>query len=257
VHVRPDRTLAAHLNQRHRERYRAMAGPAAAATRRVATLCDVFDVLTRGEHVVIRSGLRGARPRRLALVAIAALIPVLAGCEAGNNAPTLQFHYPTETAGVQVGDLGVRNVFVLGAALGSAIPQGKSASLFLALVNTGPSDRLVSVTAPGTAASVSLPAGGVAVNDGSRVLLSGPKPVLVLDDLTKKLMSGGTIKLILNFAKAGPVTMTVPVFARTSPYATFAPPQPTPSATATTTAKHHKKHSTASPSISPTPSSSG
>ena len=211
---------------------------------------------------MIRSGFRRALPRRLVLVAVAALFPVLAGCEAGNNAPTVQFHYPTETAGLAVGDLAIRNAFVLGAPLGGQIQQGRSASLFLALASTGTADRLISVTAPGTAASVSLPAGGVAVSYGPPVLLTGPKPVLVLNDLSKTLVSGSTVRLILTFAKAGPVTLVVPVMPRATTYATYSPPQPTPAASATTAAKHHKLHGSASPSasvsptISPTPTPS-
>ena len=107
---------------------------------------------------MIGSGWGSALPRRLVLVAVAALIPVLAGCEAGNNAPTLDFHYPTDAAGTSVGDLAIRNVFVLGAPLGRNLARGQSASMFLALVNNGAPDKLISITAPGTAASVTLPA---------------------------------------------------------------------------------------------------
>ena len=211
---------------------------------------------------MIRSGFRSALPRRLVLVAVAALIPVLAGCEAGNNAPTLQFHYPTETAGITVGDLAVRNVFILGAPLGSTLAKGRSASLFLALTNTGAPDRLLSVTAPGTAASVTFPSGGVAVTDGPPIFLSGPKPVLVLNGLTKPLVSGSTVRLVLDFAKAGPVDLVVPVIAKAAHYATYAPPQPTPTVAATIPAKHHKLHGSPSPSasaslsVSPSPSPS-
>jgi copper(I)-binding protein len=205
---------------------------------------------------VIRSGFRSALPRRLVLVAVAALIPVLAGCEAGDNAPTVQFHYPTETAGIAVGDLAVRNVFVLGAPLGSNLAKGQSAGLFLALANTGSPDRLLSITAPGSAASVTLPAGGIVVNDGPPVLLSGPKPSVVLNDLTKPLTGGSTVRIILDFAKAGQVTLVVPVFAKAAHYATYAPPQPSPTASATSLAKHKSPSPATSPSLSPTPSPS-
>ena len=125
----------------------------------MATLCDVSGTSSRrGEHAVIGSGWGSTLPRRLALVAAAALIPVLAGCEAGNNAPTLAFHYPTDAAGTSVGKLAIRNVFILGAPLGRDIARGQSASLFLSLVNNGAPDALTSITAPGTALSVTLPA---------------------------------------------------------------------------------------------------
>jgi len=207
---------------------------------------------------VIGCGWRSALPGRLVLVAAAALIPVLAGCEAGNNAPTLQFHPPTETAAATIGDLAIRNVFVLGAPLGRNISKGQSASLFLALASDGAPDRLLSITAPGTAASVTLP-GSIAVVPGRPVLLSGPRPQVILTDLTRALPNGTTVRLVLTFQKAGPVVMIVPVIARATHYVTYAPPQPivslspSPSATA---AKHRKSHPSASPSATPSPTPS-
>jgi copper(I)-binding protein len=207
---------------------------------------------------VIGSGWGSTWPRRLALVAVAALIPVLAGCEAGNNAPTLDFHYPTDAAGTAVGNLAIRNVFVLGAPLGRDIARGQSASLFLALVNNGTPDRLISITAPGTATSVTMPA-SVPVVIGHPVLFTGPRPQVVLAHLTRPLASGTTIKLVLTFQKAGPIPLFVPVFARAAHYVTYAPPQPTPSATtAVAAAKRRRAHAGASvsPSASPSPSPS-
>jgi hypothetical protein len=192
---------------------------------------------------VIRSGWRSAvpRPRRLVLGAAAVLIPLLAGCEAGNAAPTLQFHPPTDAALTTVGELSIRNVFVLGAPLGSSLHKGQSASLFLAMVNNGAPDRLQAITAPGSAASVSLPSGGVPVINLHPVFLTGPKPQVVLVNLTRNFMSGSTIRLQLTFQKAGLVTLVAPVVPRAQHYATYAPPEP---ATATST-----------PAVTPTPTS--
>ena len=75
---------------------------------------------------MIRSSLRPAG-RRLLVLAIAALIPALAGCEAGNNAPTQEWHQPTDGTGVVLNDISIRNVFVLGAPIGSTIGVGSSA----------------------------------------------------------------------------------------------------------------------------------
>ena len=185
---------------------------------------------------MIRSRWAGALPRRLMLVSAAALIPVLAGCEAGNNAPTLAFHYPTDAAGTAVGDLSIRNVFVLGAPLGRDLARGQSASVFLALVNIGAPDKLVSITAPGTAASVTIPAGGVPVVTGHPVYYPGPTPQVILRDLTRPLGSGSSIRLVLMFQNAGPVTLLVPVVPRAAQYATLAPPPVEPSATPTAAA---------------------
>jgi copper(I)-binding protein len=210
---------------------------------------------------VIGSGWRSALSRRLVLAAAVAVIPVLAGCEATNNAPTLAFHPPTDTAATDVGALSIRNVFVLGAPLGHNLARGQSASLFLAMVNSGSPDTLVSITAPGTAASVTLPA-SVHVVFGHPVNLSGPQPQLVLTDLTRPLASGTTIKLVLTFQKAGTVTMLVPVMARATHYVTYAPPQPvvsvSPTPSPSSTGKHRRAHpaSSLSPGVSPSPSPS-
>jgi len=207
---------------------------------------------------VIGSGWGSTLPRRLAVMAAAALIPVLAGCEAGNDAPTLAFHYPTDAAGTSVGNLAIRNVFILGAPLGRDIARGQSASMFLSLVNNGAPDALTSITAPGTALSVTLPP-SVPVVIGHPVFFTGPRPQVVIVHLTRPLVSGTTIKMVLTFAKAGPIPLFVPVFARAAHYVTYAPPQPTPSAAlATAAAKRRRGHAgaSASPSASTSPSTS-
>jgi copper(I)-binding protein len=209
---------------------------------------------------VIGSGWGSTLPRRLALVAAAALIPVLAGCEAGNNAPTLAFHFPTDAAGTAVGNLTIANVFILGAPLGRDIARGQSASLFLALVNNGAPDRLTSITAPGTATSVTMPS-SVPLVIGHPVFFTGPRPQVVLAHLTRPLASGTTIKMVLTFQKAGPVTLFVPVFARATHYVTYAPPQPSPSAATAVAATKRRRgahaSASASPSATTSPSPSG
>jgi len=196
---------------------------------------------------VIWSSHRAVRPRRLAVLAIAALVPVLAGCEAGSNAPTQQWHQPTDGAAAVHHNIAIRNVFVLGAPLGAKLAAGRSAGLFLALVNEGSVDRLLSITAPGTAQSVTLPGGTVRLGSQQSVLLTGPAPQVVLQGLTRPLTGGTTVKLVLDFQNAGSVTMVVPVMPRAQYYSTFSPaPTPTPSP-----AKHP-----ASPGASPTPSAS-
>lgn len=213
---------------------------------------------------MIRSGWRSALPRRLVLVAVALLIPVLAGCEADNNAPSLQFHYPTDTAGYPpdsagssaTGSLSIRNVFVLGAPVGRNLVKGQSASLFLAVINGGAPDKLIRITAPGSATSVSLPTGGVPVVYGRPVLLTGPKPQLVLVGLTRTIRSGSSLRLNLTFQKAGTISLVVPVMPRAVQYETYAPPQPSltgsvsPSGTPTPTGtpKSHGAHPSPTPS---------
>jgi hypothetical protein len=192
---------------------------------------------------VNRTGWAAALPR-LVPAAAAALVLLLAGCEAGDNAPTLDFHYPTDTAGTVIGGLSIRNVFVLGATLGSSVAKGQNASLFLNLVNEGAADRLVSISAPGAAASVSLPAGGIPLPSGSdNLALSGPHAVAYLKDLSRTLQNGSDITIVLSFLKQGLVTLSVPVMPRAIHFSTYAP-APTAS-----------PHATKTGSPSPTPTS--
>ncbi len=202
---------------------------------------------------MIRSSRRPAG-RRLLVLAIAALIPALAGCEAGNNAPTQEWHQPTDGTGTVHNDIAIRNVFVLGAAIGSTIKAGGSAGVFLALINNGPTDKLVKISAPGTAKSVTLPGGSVSLASQKAVLLTGPAPKVVLEGLIRPLTGGSSVRLVLTFQNASSVSMAVPVMPRAQYYSTFSPPSPTPSPTPSTKGKH--KSATATPSASPSPSAS-
>jgi hypothetical protein len=196
-------------------------------------------------------------PRRLLIVAAAALIPALAGCEAGNNAPDLDWHYPTEGVGTVVQGISIRNVFVLGAPNSNPLPAGQSAGLFLALVNNGPAaDRLLSVQAPGLATSVTFPAGGVALPVNGVKLFTGPVPQVVLTDLTRTITGGTVVTIVLNFQKAGRVSLRVPVISNSTSYATFSPaPTPTPSTSPAKTTSP-KPSGSSSASSTPTPSTS-
>ncbi|MDX6333068.1 MAG: periplasmic copper chaperone [Streptosporangiaceae bacterium] len=206
---------------------------------------------------------RSSRPgpravRRACAVAAVALIPVLAGCEAGSNAPVLQWHPPTSGASATIkeggGEIAIRNVFVLGAPPSATVPAGSSAGLFVGLVNTGPRDRLVRISAPGTATSVTLPQGGVLLERDHSALLTGPAPEVVLTGLTRSLAGGTYIRVLLTFQKAGTVTLAVPVMARADSFATFSP-APTASPTPSPAGKHKHRgtgSATATPSAGAT-----
>jgi copper(I)-binding protein len=200
---------------------------------------------------VIRSS-RMPAGRRLLVLAIAALIPALAGCEAGNNAPTQEWHQPTDGTGTVHNDIAIRNVFVLGAAIGSTIKVGGSAGVFLALINNGSADRLVKISAPGTAKSVTLPGGSVSLASQKAVLLTGPAPKVILEGLIRPLTGGSSVRLVLTFQNASSVSMAVPVMPRAQYYSTFSPPSPSPSATP----KGKKSSASPSPSASASPSPS-
>jgi copper(I)-binding protein len=164
--------------------------------------------------------------RRLLVGAIAILVPALAGCEAGTNAPTLQYHPASEGFSTVSDSIRIDNVFVLGPAPNQTLPAGGQAGVFLSL-SAQEADQLVSASAPGTASSVQLLTGPVSLSPGALVDLSGPAPDVVLSGLTNPLSGGETVQLVLIFSTAGKVTLTVPVEPAADAFATYSPP-PTP-----------------------------
>ena len=170
--------------------------------------------------------------RRLLFGAIAVLVPALAGCEAGFNAPTLDFHPANFGADTTQNGIIIDNAFVLGPTPGSVLPPGGQAGVFLS-IQAQNGDRLVSVSAPGAASAVRIDGGSVNLPAQSVVDLSGPVPKVVLTGLTSPLGGGETVQLSLNFAEAGTINLAVPVEPHAYEYATYAPP---PVLTPTTTA---------------------
>jgi len=190
--------------------------------------------------------------RRLLVGAIAILVPALAGCEAGLNAPTLQYHSASSGTSTSINGIELDNVFVLGPALNQTLPAGGQAGVFLAL-SAQDHDQLVSASAPGTASSVQLLNGPITLSPGALVNLSGPAPLVVLNGLTNPLSGGESVRLVLIFANAGAVTLQVPVLPAAYEYATYLPP-PTPTASTAAIVKHkHKAKAQASASPSATP----
>ena len=192
--------------------------------------------------------------RCLLLGAIAVLLPVLAGCEAGFNAPTLEFHAASAGVSTVHNGISLENLFVLGSPVGAELPAGGQAGVFLA-IEAQNGDRLLSVSAPGSAASVKLADGPVDLPAQTLVNLGGPVPAIVLTGLINPLSGGDTIQLTLVFAQAGAFTLGVPVEPHSYDYATYSPPpiptptvQPTGSASAGAPAPGS---ATASPSASP------
>jgi copper(I)-binding protein len=201
-----------------------------------------------------RSGKTAAGRLLLGGGVLALMIPAIAGCEAGNGAPTLQFHAASFGAQTVFNGIRITNAFVLGAPAGSTVPSGSSAGLFVSFYNGGGgNDRLLSATAPGTAASVTLPGGSVSLPVGAApVNLTGPQPDVVLQNLSTTLRGGSAIKVQFKFAQAGTVTMTVPVEAQSFQWATFSPPSASASAIPAASGA-----ASPSASASATPSTSG
>jgi len=206
---------------------------------------------------VIRRSARTALARGLLIAAIATLIPAVAGCEAGQNAPTLDFHQASNGAYGSAGDITINNAYVLAAPVGSQLPAGSSAGLFVAFYNNGTAtDTLLGASAPGTAASVKVTGGTVALPPSTSVNLTGPQPAIVLTGLIRPISGGQTIPVVLNFQRAGVVTLMLPVEPQSYQYTTLAQPAtatPTPSAAKSPSRKptHSAK---ASPSASPSKS---
>jgi copper(I)-binding protein len=210
--------------------------------------------LNEEAFAVIRasSGKTAAGRLLLGAGALALLIPAIAGCEAGDDAPTLQFHSASSGAQATVNDIRITNMFVLGAPADSTLPSGSSAGLFLSIYNGGTSsDELESVTAPGTAGSITLSGAPVALPaNAAPVNLTGPQPEAVLEGLSKPLRGGSFIKMTLQFAHAGAVTLQVPVEPQSFQWATFSPPAGAPATTAPATTAP----ASAAPSLTPTAS---
>ncbi len=203
---------------------------------------------------------RGTRqtPLALRLAAIAAAIsaaPALAGCAAGVDAQTNRPFTTTDGASTVFHSIAIRDMFVLGPDVGAELRPGQSASLFLALVNDGGPDRLTSVAAPGTAASVTIRGGAVKLRPGQAALLTGPVPRLVLHQLQKPLAGGDAVPVTLFFENAGAITLIVPVVPRSDYYVTFsAPPSQTPKAAPRSTGPRPRgsgANPSASPSVTP------
>jgi copper(I)-binding protein len=187
------------------------------------------------------------------------LVPALAGCEAGFNAPTLEFHPASFGESTIVDGITIDNVFVLGPAPGSTLQAGGQAGLFMSLEAPN-GDRLTSISAPGASSSVQLGNGAITLNPNTLVDLGGPTPMLTLNGLTNPLSGGETVKLVLNFATAGTVNLMVPVEPAAYEFATYSPaPAPTASASLSVSLTGHKhkarkKTATADPTASASPS---
>jgi copper(I)-binding protein len=181
---------------------------------------------------VIRSSYGSKLLRRLIIGGVALLVPILAGCEAGNGSPVLQFHPAANGAYGTTDSVSVSDAFILGGPDSQPLPAGSSASVFLSVYNGGSSaDKLIGIDASGTATSVQLSGGSIAIPAQSMTDLEGPLPKVVLRGLSKPLSGGQTVKLLLTFQNAGSVELSVPVEARNSYYSSYSPPAPAPSAT--------------------------
>jgi hypothetical protein len=181
--------------------------------------------------------------RRWIVVAAAFLaVPVLAGCGAGFDATTNKPYAPNEAQalienGVYGSSHGIHipQAFILGPDSGAQLAWRGSAPIYLNILNTaGAPDSLQQISAGGMgtvkiATPIQLPSNQL-VNTGK------PSPQIMLEAISKSLRGGETIRLDLQFANAGVVSMNVPVVTRSREYTAYPPapnatPAPTPTAT--------------------------
>jgi len=189
--------------------------------------------------------------RRLLFGALAVLAPALAGCEAGFNAPTLEYHPAAFGAYAMKNGVSISNAFVLGPSPSGPEVAGGRAGLFLSISSQN-GDKLVSASAPGTATSVKILGGPVSVPAVGSADLTGPVPRVVLNGLANPLQGGTLVKLNLTFAEAGTIAMTVPVQPKAYEYATLSPPAtPSPAATKKKAKANPSAGASASGSASP------
>ncbi|MFI7419648.1 copper chaperone PCu(A)C [Nonomuraea sp. NPDC049684] len=185
--------------------------------------------------------------RRWIVVAAAFLAaPVLAGCGAGFDANTNKPYAPNEAVAlIDQGAYGTRGIhipqaFILGPDSGAQLPWRGSAPIYLNILNTaGAADTLQAVSA-GSVGSVKV-ATPIQLPPNQLVNTGKPQPQLMLESISTSLRGGESVRLDLQFANAGTVTLTVPVVTRSRefkdyPAAPNATPAPTPSASATPTA---------------------
>jgi copper(I)-binding protein len=164
--------------------------------------------------------------RRVAALVAAALVgtPVLAACASGTDAMTNLTRTTTNTTAGAVGTISLRNVYVAG-----PVEKGGSAQIISAIFNGGADqDTLIGVSSPDASGGkpgdpATLPPGGgrIYIADGSAPSLTGVR---------KKLLIGAATKITFVFAKAGSVTLDVPV--ETPAPGASGSPAATPSASA-------------------------
>ncbi|WP_261565704.1 hypothetical protein [Frankia gtarii] len=157
--------------------------------------------------------------RRVGVAMLASVIGSagLASCASGNDALTNLARTTTNSVAGSVGAITLRNVYVAG-----PVSQGGSAPIVSAFFNAGGEpDTLVSVSSPEAGGGqppkpADLPSGGgrIFIADASAPTLLG---------VTQNLLIGSQLPITFTFAKAGSVTLDVPV----EPAATGASGAPT------------------------------
>ena len=169
--------------------------------------------------------------------ALALLIPAIAGCEAGDDAPTLQFHAASSGAQTVVNGIRITNMFVLGAPSGSTLPArlvGQPVPVALQR-RRQLATRWRASRRPARPRASPCPAGTVAAPGERRAR----QPDRAAADGRAQQPGHaaarrvGYIPVTLQFQHAGPVTLQVPVEPQSYYWATYSPPASAPASRAT------------------------
>ena len=180
------------------------------------------------------SAVRRPLRRGAAALAVAAALstPALAACASGNDAMTNLARTTTNTANGAVGTINLRNVYVAG-----PVTAGGDAQVISALFNGGTEgDQLVAVSSPDATGGTPGSPATLAPAGAQIYIANGAAPTLT--GLKKDLPVGTATKVTFTFAKAGSVTLDVPVEEplpgeSAAPSVTAAPTTAAPTATST------------------------
>ncbi len=154
--------------------------------------------------------------RRPALaLAVALSATLLSGCGVGLHNRTYQEHGREDGAVADIGGLAIRNLHVLPPDSGSVLDVGSGALVVGGLVNKGTQDdKLVGATSD-VAGAVTLLLGGSPVTDVAVPALGSADQnwSLQLGGLTRAVHVAQYVGVTLEFARAGRVTLQVPLYA--------------------------------------------
>jgi copper(I)-binding protein len=156
-------------------------------------------------------------PRRLrravAAVLVAAVLPALSGCASGFDSPVLRDYNPVVGVNVRDGEVWAMNMLVV-------LPESGRGTLVGALLNKGnASDRLVGATVslPETDESTvqsTMERSSITLAPEQLVELSDPTTVAVEGDV----LPGRFVDLTLQFQRAEPIQVKIPVVDAVGPY---------------------------------------
>jgi len=160
------------------------------------------------------------RPRSAALLVAASAGLVLSGCSFSSPDTSLKPYAPSDGLQTELGDVLVRNVFVVSEG------GGEPGLLVGALVNRGEEDATVGVEVGGTTAEIEVPA-GASVTIGADVDRPDGEQSTVLSETVEvdevEPAAGDVIELTVTDSVAGSRVLRVPVLLPDGPYADLVP----------------------------------